>query len=476
MQRALGARCARHVGARRREGEKVYNAAALIGPRGFIGKYQKNFLFDFDPLYFTFGTTGYPVFDTPLGRLGMFICADARIPEGARALTMKGAEVLLHITNNTTHEQHELHEPARAHENEVWMVCADKAGQEEGLTYPGHSQAIHPNGTLVVRGSQCGHEIVYADIDTDEVAAVRQRADSLIRGRRPETYKLLLKKYDELPYARIAETPVIPSSLAVLASPTQICNSDGDAAETLQRALKRADELGKENARLIVFPELFMTSRSAGADEARKSAEHTPKILTDFGQLASRWGAHIVLDLVEGEAGKFYHTAFVLDAQGKVAERYRKAHLTSAEGDWATPGDDYCVVPLPFGNLGIMTAHEVCFFEVSRILTCMGADIIALPANFRAPRENNLFACEGALENKLFLVVANRADAASPGGSTVYFPNAGTSKRAGAGQDDYVFSYLKLTWSRDKQIRPGTDLVRNRRPQFYGPIVEPRAL
>jgi len=464
------------LGMSERDGDKVYNAAALIGPCGFIGKYQKNFLFDFDPLYFTFGTTGYPVFDTPLGRLGMFICADARIPEGARALTMKGAEVLLHITNNTTHEQHELHEPARANENEVWMVCADKAGQEEGLTYPGHSQVIHPDGTLVVQGSQCGHEIVYADIDTDEVAAVRQRADSLIRGRRPETYKLLLKKYDELPYARIAETPVIPSSLAVLASPTQICNSDGDAAETLQRALKRADELGKENARLIVFPELFMTSRSAGADEARKSAEHTPKILTDFGQLASRWGAHIVLDLVEGQAGKFYHTAFVLDAQGKVAGRYRKAHLTSAEGDWATPGDDYCVVPLPFGNLGIMTGHEVCFFEVSRILTCMGADIIALPANFRAPRENNLFACERALENKLFLVVANRADAASPGGSTVYFPNAGTSKRAGAGQDDYVFSYLNLAWSRDKQIRPGTDLVRNRRPQFYDPIVQPRAL
>ena len=95
------------IGMSEKEGEKVYNSAVLIGPNGLIGKYQKNFLFDFDPLYFTFGTTGYPVFDTPLGRIGMFICADARIPEGARVLTMKGAEVLLHITNNTTHEQHE---------------------------------------------------------------------------------------------------------------------------------------------------------------------------------------------------------------------------------------------------------------------------------------------------------------------------------------------------------------------------------
>ena len=138
-----------------------------------------------------------------------------------------------------------IHEPARAHENEVWMVCADKAGQEEGLTYPGHSQVIHPDGTMVVQGSQHGHEIVYADIDTEEVAAVRQRADSLMRGRRPESYKLLSENYEALPYATIAETPVIPSRLAVLASPTQICNVNGDATETLQRALKRGDELRK---------------------------------------------------------------------------------------------------------------------------------------------------------------------------------------------------------------------------------------
>jgi predicted amidohydrolase len=464
------------LGMSERDGDKVYNSAALIGPGGFIGKYQKNFLFDFDPIYFTFGTTGYPVFDTPLGRLGMFICADARIPEGARALTMKGAEVLLHITNNTTHEQHELHEPARAHENEVWMVCADKAGQEEGLTYPGHSQVIHPDGTLLVQGSQCGHEIVYAEIDTDEVAAVRQRADSLIRARRPDTYKLLLEKYDSLPYAKIAETPVIPSHLAVLASPTQICNFEDDAAQTLQRALKRADELGKENARLIVYPELFMTAAQPTAEQARKSAEHTSEALKGFGQVASRWGAHIVVNLVEADAGKFHHTAFVVGPNSKVVGRYRKVHLTSRETDWASPGNDYSVLELPFGNLGLMIGHEVCFFEVSRILACMGADVIALPANLRAPRENALFACERALENKLFVVVANRTDAACPGGSTVYFPNAATSKKAGAGQDEYVFSYLNLAWARDKQIRPGTDLVRNRRPQFYEPIVQARSI
>ncbi|MGH6879141.1 MAG: carbon-nitrogen hydrolase family protein [Rhizomicrobium sp.] len=460
------------IGLSERDGDKLYNSAALVGPNGLIGKYQKNFLFDFDPFYFTFGTTGYPVFDTQVGKIGLFICADARIPEGARMLALHGAEILLHITNNTTHEQHELHEPARANENEVWMVCADKTGREEGLTYPGHSQIIHPDGTTLVQGSEFDREIIYADIDTEEVAAVRQRGDSLMRQRRPQTYWMLKEPYAKLPYAKVASTPIIPESLAVLASPAQVCNADGDAAATLHRALCHGDEAGKENSRLIVFPELFLMRRDAKAAEAQQSAQLTEKVLREFAPLAQRWNAYYVLSLVEPMDGKLFHTAYVVGPDGKVVERYRKVHLTSAETDWATPGADYKVVQAPFGNFGLMLGQDVCFFEVARILCCMGADVIAMPSNWRTERELKMFTRERALENKVFLVAANRADAAVPGGSTVIFPNAATSNRAGKGQGDYVFSYLNLAWARDKQIRPSTDLVKNRRPQFYGAITQ----
>jgi predicted amidohydrolase len=179
-----------------------------------------------------------------------------------------------------------------------------------------------------------------------------------------------------------------------------------------------------------------------------------------------------VLSLVEANGGKLYSTAFVVGPEGAVVERYRKVHLTDRETEWATPGVEYRVLPLPFGNLGLMLGHEVCFFEVSRILTCMGADVIAMPSNFRSSRELKLFAAERALENKVFVVTANRADSAAPGGSTVIFPNAATPNKAAQGQDDYVFSYLNLARARDKQIRPGTDLIRNRRPQFYERLTE----
>ncbi len=172
----------------------------------------------------------------------------------------------------------------------------------------------------------------------------------------------LRKSIASLPYAKIAETPVIPSSLAVLASPSQVCNVDGDHAGTLARALKRADELGKENAKLIVFPELFMTSANPTAAQAKQSAKETAKVLKSMGPIAKRWGSHIVLDLVEEDAGAFYHTVFVIGAKGDVIGRYRKVHLTSKERDWAQPGEDYCVLELPFGNLGLTSGHESLLF------------------------------------------------------------------------------------------------------------------
>ena len=460
------------IGLSEKDGEKVFNSASLIGPQGLIGNYQKNFLFDFDPDFFTWGKTGYPVFETEVGKIGMFICADARIPEGARALTLNGAEILLHITNSTTHEQHEMHVPTRGNESEAWIISADKFGKEEGLTYPGHTLIIAPDGTEVAHGSGNKQEIVYGEIDLDAVRKVRAGPDGILRGRRPETYGILTAPYESLPYAKIANTPVVPAKLSVLASALQVTNISGDERATLDLAVRTGWEAARENARLIVFPELFLCPAQASQDKMAQSSQLTSKALEEFGAAARQWGAWYILNLVEQDDGRLYHTAFVVGPDGKVVTRYRKVHLTQHEAQWATPGNDYCVVELPFGNVGIMLGHEVCFCEVARILTCLGADVIAAPSAWRHPRESNLFLRERALENKVFAVAANRLDAPFSGESKVVLPNGAVASRAGHGQTDYVFQYLNLVWARDKQIRPGTDLIKNRRPQFYAPFKE----
>ena len=449
----------------------VYNAAALVGPSGLIGKYQKNFLFDFDPYWFELGETGYPVFETEIGKVGMFICADARIPEGARALTLKGAEILLHITNSTTHEQHLIHVPTRGNENEVYIVSADKAGREKGLTYPGNSLIISPDGTVQAQGSQFDEEIVYGEVDLATLKAMRERKDGILNGRRPETYGLLAEEYDRLPIAKIIDSPVVPSHLAVLAAVQQVTNVDGDAQATLERALAVGYEAAKENARLIVFPELFLCGLDPSPEEAGRSAALTARAIEGFANHARQWNASYALSLVTEDAGKLHQSVHLVGPDEARSRRYDKVHLSEEEARWATPGTDYVVAEMPFGNVGLMAGHEVRYFEVARILTCMGADVIAAPSCWRAEREKKLFLLERALENKIFIAAANRPDAPAAGGSGIVLPNAAVMSTSEVGQEDYSFGYLNLAWGRDKQIRPGTDLIKNRRTEFYGPIV-----
>jgi predicted amidohydrolase len=351
------------------------------------------------------------------------------------------------------------------------MISADKAGREEGLTYPGHTLIIAPDGTVMAEGGQYDHEILYSEIDTERVGHVREQADGIIRSREPASYGILGVPYDDIPFSRFARQAVVPSELAVLAAAVQVTNTDGDFEGTLKRALKVGYEAGKENSRIVVFPELFLARPDMSHDEARAIATQTPRVLEAFAAPARHWGSWYVLDLVEQADNDLYHTAFVVGPTGEVVDRYRKVHLSARERGWAKPGKTYTVLNLPFGNLGIMIGDEVRYCEAARILTCMGADVIAAPSGWGAARDVDLFLRERALENKIFIVAANRLDTEIHGQSRIVLPNAAIPSRSEAGQFDYTFGYLNLVWGRDKQIRPGTDLIKNRRPQFYGNII-----
>ncbi len=75
-----------------REGDALYNSAVLVGPETF-GRYRKTHLWDREKLLYEPGEE-LPVFDTPLGRIGLLVCYDAWFPEATRALAVKGAQIL----------------------------------------------------------------------------------------------------------------------------------------------------------------------------------------------------------------------------------------------------------------------------------------------------------------------------------------------------------------------------------------------
>jgi predicted amidohydrolase len=98
---ALAARHGLHIvaGICEREGEVLYNSSVVIGPKGHVGTFRKVHLWNEENLFFEPGNLGYPVFKTPIGRIGTFICYDCWFPESFRLCALQGADIICVPTN-----------------------------------------------------------------------------------------------------------------------------------------------------------------------------------------------------------------------------------------------------------------------------------------------------------------------------------------------------------------------------------------
>lgn len=158
-----------------REGEAgLANSAYVVTPAGIAGFADKYFLWHFDRRWFRAGEALEPV-DTPAGRLGVFVCADGRIPTIGSTLVERGAEILVVPTAWVTsgrdpaaleNLQADLMIPVRARENGVPLVVANKAGVEaRSVAYCGKSQIVAADGTVVGRAPQDAPAILHATVE-----------------------------------------------------------------------------------------------------------------------------------------------------------------------------------------------------------------------------------------------------------------------------------------------------------------------
>ncbi len=175
-----------------------YNSAAVIDADGtLLGIYRKthiplNTIF-FEKLYFKPGNLGYPVFNTRFGKLGILICHDRHYPEGARALALNGAEILL-VPSATPDKSlsvrvWEKELCAHAIFNEYFVAGLNRVGTEGNYVYYGRSVVFDPAGEQMAQAGP-GEEILIADCDLDLITQ-RRRAWQFYRDRRPDTYGVL---------------------------------------------------------------------------------------------------------------------------------------------------------------------------------------------------------------------------------------------------------------------------------------------
>lgn len=135
---------------------RLRNAAYLFNPRGeVVGTYAKSFLWHFDRYWFDPGRH-FPTFELPFGRIGIFVCADGRMPEVTRILALEHAQIMVDATAwvssggdraTLNNPQFQYMVPVRAIENGAWVAVANKVGIEaETIVYCGRSCVIAPDG------------------------------------------------------------------------------------------------------------------------------------------------------------------------------------------------------------------------------------------------------------------------------------------------------------------------------------------
>ncbi|MGI6211323.1 MAG: carbon-nitrogen hydrolase family protein [Anaerovoracaceae bacterium] len=140
--------------------------------------------------YYTPSDEGFPVFDTPFGRIGIVICFDRHLPESIRTAALKGAELVIVPTANLASEPMDLFEwemRVQAFQNNIFIAMCNRTGKEGDAEFCGASLVIGPSGELIAKAGR-GEELVTAEIDLSEAARAR-KARPYITLRRPEWYR-----------------------------------------------------------------------------------------------------------------------------------------------------------------------------------------------------------------------------------------------------------------------------------------------
>ena len=198
-----------------KDGNVLYNSVAILDPeKGFMGVYRKTHIpddhFYQEKFYFTPGNTGFKVWDTSFGRIGVGICWDQWFPEAARCMALMEAQVLLYPTaigsepilgvDSMPHWRRVMQGHAAA--NLIPVVAANRIGEEKiepddenggqtsSLCFYGSSFISDETGEILMQASRDEEAVIAAHFDIGELSEKRLEW-GLFRDRRPEMYDAL---------------------------------------------------------------------------------------------------------------------------------------------------------------------------------------------------------------------------------------------------------------------------------------------
>jgi N-carbamoylputrescine amidase len=192
-----------------RANNAYYNSLVMVDADGSVlGTYRKSHIPEgpgyHEKFYFSPGDTGFRVWPTRFGTLGVAVCWDQWFPEAARAMALKGAEVLFYPTaigsephdpsiTSTGHWQRTMQGHAAA--NVMPVVASNRIGVEQGeryeMTFYGHSFIAGHTGEIIQQADSKTEQVIVASFDLEAIREYRH-AWGLFRDRRPDLYEPLL--------------------------------------------------------------------------------------------------------------------------------------------------------------------------------------------------------------------------------------------------------------------------------------------
>ncbi len=269
---------------------------------------------------------------------------------------------------------------------------------------------------------------------------------------------------------------------------------EAEPRRNLDKALTRIEEAAARGAKIICLQELFRSRYFCQSEEAGNFdlAEPIPGPSTEaLSAVAAARKVVVVGSLFERRTEGIYHnTAVVLDADGRLAGRYRKMHIPDDphyyEKFYFTPGDlDFTAHRTAHATVGALVCWDQWFPEAARLVALAGAQIVFYPTTIgwergevEVVRRRQLQAWETvqrghAIANGMFVAVANRVGAEDSlefwGNSFVVDPFGEVIAHAGAGAEEILIADCNLGLI--EETRRNWPFLRDRRIDAYGDLL-----
>ncbi|HEY3315517.1 MAG TPA: nitrilase-related carbon-nitrogen hydrolase [Bacillota bacterium] len=443
-----------------------YNSAVLVGPDGGLaGRYRKLHSFINETAWAKDGDLGPIVIPTELGRIGLLICNDANFFEAARLEALAGADLIAFPTNWLGPAPSRKWR-ARALENGVYLVSANRWGTERGARFAGGSCVIDPLGGLVgVRETGDGVVLGRISLELARHKALEGVGDRLTIRRPGEYHRLVIHSHlwhHRHTFGRLSTGKPLVGVVQV---------GGDDALAAVRRMLGEA-VAGPGTDRApdpLPAPDLVVLPDLSGVAPAE--ALPTGPVFQEVLALARRHGTFIVYGAREVDGGRRFRTAILVGPDGLLG-RYRSIHVTPGDrldpGDLGFPGFD-----LPFGRVGLLLGADLYVPEAARCLAKIGVDLICVSAALTRPEaESHILAEDRATTDHVYLAMANltglgpgsaiyaHAEAEQPS-PEVHLPPEGD----GYGQ-------ISLEIADDSPVRQ-KEYLRKLQPFWYTPLVRP---